>query len=404
MTQFRYEAYAAQGQVLKGTIEAGSLAKALSLLNQKGLQPYLTEPETNPQTEKRSFFSFGGVGLEWRARFVRQLATLMAAGITLDRALLILTQQAQKKSERTILESTRLAVINGKSLSEALSFKQSVFQPDEIGLVKASEQTGSTVPILNELASLLERRMQIRSKIASALVYPAFLLTLAPVSLLIIATVLVPNLAPLFENSGAAMPFALQSMIWLSTEFRERGPIWLVAFIGAVAIAVWLSKLKSVSSLWNRVSIGLPFVGVIKRKNEAARICRTLGSLIRSGAALQTALQAIVDVIGTPATQEKLREVRNKVSAGGKLGEALKLIPSIDSSSLQMIAIGEETNKLDTMLLHVAETEEQTLSAYIDRLMTLLTPLITIVLGLFVGGIVMSIMRAILSVNDLVGK
>jgi general secretion pathway protein F len=119
---------------------------------------------------------------------------------------------------------------------------------------------------------------------------------------------------------------------------------------------------------------------------------------------LQAALQAVVEVTTSKPTQDNLRKVRETVIAGSKLGDALKIIPSIDSSSLQMIAIGEETNKLETMLHHVAEGEEKALATYIDRLMTLLTPLLTIALGLFVGGIVMSIMRAILSVNELVAK
>ena len=119
---------------------------------------------------------------------------------------------------------------------------------------------------------------------------------------------------------------------------------------------------------------------------------------------MQAALQAVIEVTDSQPTQSDLQKVRELVISGSKLGDALKLVASIDKASLQMIAIGEETNKLDTMLHHVAENEEQSLNTYIDRLMTLLTPLLTIALGLLVGGIVMSIMRAILSVNELVAK
>jgi general secretion pathway protein F len=404
MALFRYEAFSTSGFTTKGTIEADSLPTALELLNQRGVRPYLAELDSSRVSERHSFFSIGKPGLEWRARFVRQLATLLAAGITLDRSLLLLSKQSTKKREQEIVAAVSKSVNSGESLSSALSGYLNLFQTDEIGLVRASEQTGSLVPVLEELAALLERRIELRSKLTSALVYPAFLLTLAPISLIVIATVLVPNLAPLFENSGAAMPFALQAMIWFSNEFRERGIIWLVLFALFIILLIWLSSQESILNSWNALALRLPFVGVIKRKTEAARICRTLGSLIRSGAPLQTALQAIVEVTRSKSTQKNLKRVLENVSAGRKLGDALKTITSIDSSSLQMIAIGEETNKLDTMLLYVADGEEKAVSNYVDRLMTLLTPLLTIALGLFVGGIVMSIMRAILSVNELVGQ
>jgi general secretion pathway protein F len=404
MMRFRYEALSGSGLEIRGIIEAQSLSAALELLHQKGVRPYLTEPDTDKKRDRTFFLPFSKPGLEWRSKIIRQLATLLAAGITLDRSLLLLSQQVAKKSERLIVESLSKAVNSGQSLSTALANQTNLFQADEIGLVKASEQTGSLVPVLEELAALLERRLQLRAKLTSALVYPAFLLTLAPISLIIIATVLVPNLAPLFENSGAAMPFALQAMIWCSTELHERGLIWLTFLVTLVAALWWMAQQPGFATGWNNILAKLPFIGIIKRKTEAARICRSLGSLIKSGAPLQTALQAIVDVSAVKTTQVNLQRVRERVSAGAKLGEALKLIPSIESSSLQMIAIGEETNKLDTMLLYVADGEEKAVASLIDRLMTLLTPLLTIVLGLFVGGIVMSIMRAILSVNELVAK
>ena len=404
MTQFRFEAFSNTGVITKGAVEANSIAAAITLLAQRNLRPYLVEPDTQTKQTTWFKFSFGKLGLEWRAQFVRQLATLLAAGITLDRSLHLMLQQAARKTERAAIEIIAMSVASGHSFSAAISKMDNLFMPDEIGLIKAGEQTGSPVAVLEELASLLERRIELRGKLASAMVYPAFLLALAPVSLIIIATVLVPNLAPLFENSGAAMPLALSAMIWFSREFQERGLLWL-ALLALLGILIsWLARLETMATLWSKYSLKLPFVGVLKRKTESARICRTLGSLIRSGSPLQIALQAVVEATPSRPTQVKLQKVRDLVVAGAKLGDALQAISSIGKSSLQMVAIGEETNKLDAMLLYVAAGEERAVSHYIDRVMTLLTPLLTIVLGLFVGGIVMSIMQAILSVNELVGK
>ena len=404
MTLFRFEAFSNTGTIAKGSIEASSSAAAIAILAQRNLRPYLVEPDT--ETKQTTWFQFtvGKLGLEWRAQFVRQLATLLAAGITLDRSLHLMVQQALRKSEMTAINGIAQSVTNGLSLSAALLKSDNLFKPDEIGLVKAGEQTGSPVPVLEELASLLERRIELRGRLVSAMVYPAFLLALAPVSLIIIATVLVPNLAPLFENSEAAMPLALSAMIWFSREFQERGLLWFGLLVLLGIIVAWLFQLERVSSLWSEHSLELPIVGTLKRKTESARICRTLGSLIRSGSPLQSALQAVVEATPSKPTQVKMQKVRDLVVAGAKLGDALRTVPSIAKPSLQMIAIGEETNKLDTMLLYVAVDEERSVSLSIDRLMTLLTPLLTIALGLFVGGIVMSIMQAILSVNELVSK
>jgi general secretion pathway protein F len=404
MTLFRYEAIAASGIAIKGQIEADTLSNALATLNQKNIRPYLAEPDNASEKSFQFKLILGRPRHQWRANFIRKLATLLAAGINLDRSLLLMAKQTARKTEIKIIESIAREVSNGQALSSALTKQNKLFQADEIGLVKASEQTGSLVPVLEELASLMERRLLLKSKLTSALVYPAFLLTLAPVSLIIIATVLVPNLAPLFENSGAEMPFALRAMIWFSKEFNERGLLWLLLSALLAVGIYWSIGLPAVSIFWARISTGLPFIGEIKRKSESARICRTLGSLIKSGAPLQTALLSILDVTGDKTTQSILQHVHEKVTAGAKLGDAMKAITSINSASLQMIAIGEETNKLDTMLLYVAEGEEKSLTSYIDRLMTLLTPLLTIALGLLVGGIVMSIMRAILSVNELVAQ
>ena len=404
MTRFRYEAFSSIGAIAKGAVEATTVAEAISLISGKNLRPYLVEPENRLAYSSNFKISFGKPNLEWRAKFVRQLATLLAAGITLDRSLYLMVQQATRKSEKIATDAISQGVTSGLALSSAISKSSDLFQPDEIGLIKAGEQTGSPVAVLEELASLMERRIELRGKLASALVYPAFLLALAPISLVIIATVLVPNLAPLFEGSGAAMPLALRAMIWFSNEFHDRGVVWFVIIVFFCIAVFWLGRLEKVAAVWSERSLKLPFVGLLKRKTESARICRTLGSLIRSGAPLQSALQAIVEVTASKLTQTKLQKVRDAVVAGAKLGDALKIIPSIDKTSLQMIAIGEETNKLDTMLLYVAAGDEQAVAQYVDRMMTLLTPLLTIALGLLVGGIVMSIMQAILSVNELIGK
>jgi general secretion pathway protein F len=404
MTLFRYEAFSTTGATSIGNIEAATLPAALSLLSQRNLRPYVLVPESQVTKISQLSFSFAALGLEWRVRFVRQLATLIAAGVTLDRSLLLMESQVNRASEKKIFESLLTNIRAGFPLSTALAKLDKLFKPDEIGLIRASEQTGSIAVVLDELATLLERRIELQGKITSALVYPAFLLALAPISLIIIATVLVPNLAPLFENSGTRMPFALGAMIWISQEFRDSGFVWMAIFILAGLLVYKICNTVATSAAWSSTSLRLPFWGPIKRKAESARICRTLGTLIKSGSPLQSAMQAVVDTVPSVQTKLQLEKARVGINTGKTLAESLKAVRAIDKMALQMVAIGEETNKLDTMLLYIANLEEKYVEQLIDRLMALLTPFLTILLGMLVGGIVMSIMRAILSINDLVGQ
>lgn len=403
MTLFHFEAFAPSGQTIEGVVEADSLPNALSLLRQRGINPYRAEPTSSSLqqafTIKGSMFP--GLGLEWRARTTRQIATLLAAGITLDRALKILGSQAKQSREKRFIESVLDKVSSGQAFSTAIMNISSQFKIDEIGLIRAGEQSGSLVTVLEELATLLERRLQLRGKLASALIYPAFLLALAPISLIIIATILVPNIAPLFDNSEATMPFALRAMIWTSEEFQNHGVVWVLGFLGLLSASYFALRQPTFRGKLQSLFKRLPMIGVVKKRSDASRICRTLGSLLRSGSPLQTALSTVTDVTADSITQNMLRAAKDAVSSGEKLATALRMVPALDATALQMIAIGEETNKLDTMLLFVADTEEKALANYIDRLMTLLTPILTVAMGLFVGGIVMSIMRAILSVNEL---
>jgi general secretion pathway protein F len=399
MTLFRFEAFAPSGQTIDGVIEADTLPDALSVLRQRGLSPFVAEQTSSsvqPSAESITL-PWHRLGLEWRSRIIRQLATLLAAGITLDRALHILATQASRPKEQNILDGILNQVLSGRPLSTAISGSSSQFRADEVGLIKAGEQSGSLVSVLEELSTLLERRQQLKGKLVSALIYPAFLLALAPISLVIIAAVLVPNIAPLFENSGASMPFALRAMIWASEKFHTHGLIWLLATLCLVALTYITLRNNKISGRAYYIISAFPIVRTIRKRTDASRICRTLGSL-------QIALSTVTEVTTDSGVQSKLRAARDAVSGGEKLAKALKIIPSLDSTALQMIAIGEETNKLETMLLYIADAEEKALANYVDRLMTLLTPVMTIIMGLLVGGIVMSIMKAILSVNELAAK
>jgi general secretion pathway protein F len=403
MTRIRYEAFTSTGQRSVGVLEAESVSSALQSLKQQGLSAYRAELADDAIPKPGSHrFKFGAGDTKWRADLCRQLATLLASGITIDRGLRLLLVTSRSKTATTFLKEVLEKVTGGKSLSQALSTGSRPFPPDEVGIIRAAEQSGRIVTGLEELATLLIKRAQFRSNLTSSLLYPAFLLALAPVSLVFIGTILVPNLAPIFEGSGAPMPFVLRLMTGVSDLINGYWPVLLAAISAIVAaIYVFRSRIGSaLRDLWRR----LPIAGKIVRKLELIRIARTLGMLIKAGNPLQLALTQTRAALSAQAVQDSIGLAERAVAGGQRLASALKHVKCFDETTRQMIAVGEESNTVDAMLLYIAEGEERTLAAYLERITTFASPLMTLVMGLLIGGLVISIMRAILSVNELALK
>jgi general secretion pathway protein F len=402
MMQYRYQAYDGSGRAVKGALDAANEAEALGRLNGQGLMPF----ELSLETGKAPSWLTMEIGrrapnLAERARIMRQLATLLGAGIVIDRALRLLELQAPTRRTKRLAAVAAEAVAEGKPLSAALARPDSGFAPDEIGLIKAGEQAGALTPVLEDLSAMLEKRVELRGRLVSALVYPAVLIVMALISLTVIATVLVPNIAPLFEQSGAPMPTILWVMTGFSALVTDHGRETGIAALLLLLLAVMIFRQPAVRRGLEALGLRLPVFGSLMRLRESARICRTLGALLRGGAALQSAIAATGEAARGRLTRIELATAIENVTAGRKLADALTGVHVLDGAARQMIAIGEETNRLDTMLLHIASSNEVEAAARLERLMTLLTPLLTVALGLLVGGIIMSVMRAILSVNDL---
>ena len=302
------------------------------------------------------------------------------------------------------LERAHAALVAGTPLSRSLAQSGANFTAAEIGLVRAGEQSGSLVSALAELAASLERQNEARGKLASALIYPAFLLCLAPISLTIIALVLVPNIAPLFENSQADMPLALRAMVFATNELTEHGPIWLLFTMLLIFAAAWATAKPRVRSWFRDFVARLPLLGRFMRRRELARLSFTLASLLSGGMALQAALAQVQDVASQPQNRTGLAKAMESISSGKRLSDGLRDVPCFDRAALQLVAAGEDSNRLPDMLRYIGASEERSAERSIERFMTILTPLLTVAIGLLVGGIVMSVMQAILAVNEIAAR
>jgi general secretion pathway protein F len=399
MSQFHYRAFDRQGQIVAGEIAAASQSEALHHLKAQGLMAFETTMggALNPrwnwlQTE------IGGTGLSLaqKAQFAKMLASLLQAGVALDRSLQLMMRSKSHRKLDGLAASALAGITAGQPLSAQLQQAQG-FSSDEIGLIKSGEQTGHLAVVLAELATSLEKRLALRDKLTSALVYPVLLVIMAVASLVVIATVLVPNIAPIFAQAKTGMPWIVRAMTSVNDLVEQQGAALLAACVVA-GLMLWLAgQTMVVKSFMEKFALRVTAL----RKLESARLCRTLATLLRNGVQLEKALRMTADAVRYGVTRAQLLAATERLIGGARLAASLDGVSVLDVTARQMIAIGEETNRLDMMLTYVADANEADSSRRLERAVTLLTPLITIALGLLIGGLIMSVMRAILSINDL---
>ncbi len=400
MKELLYRAYDSSGQLRGGTILAKNEQDALERISDLGLYPVTVTQGTQGllKTWLGREIGRGAPSLKFRSLFLHMLSSLLEAGVPLDSALRAIEVSGTSKAITRMSSSALKLVTEGKSLSVALAETPSGFQPLEIGLIKSGEQNGLLMKSLSSLSRDMKKQMEMRSKLVSAMTYPLVLIVMAIASLIVIVSVLVPNLAPLFEQSAQTPPLIIRIFTGLREVFVSQG--WLImfsllAFSGLVWVALRQEAVKSrIHAGWYKLPIA--------RKREAARICRTLSLLLGNAMPVQHAIRFAADVCKSVRTHNEMKTACDKVVGGMRFHTAMRDVSVLRESELQLIGIGESTNKIDSMLAHVALTLDDEADQTLERLMTLLTPLATIALGGLIAGLIMSVMSAILSVNELV--
>jgi general secretion pathway protein F len=406
MPTFRYRAYGAQGEFREGSIEAVTQDAAGDLLWAQGLTPFqmrLADPSAKPWWQ-RELLSGQRSPLAELASFTREFATLSAAEVPLDDALRILSEQATSSGTRALATSLLTDILNGTTLSDAMRRQSSTFSADYVAVVHAGEIGGAVGQVLEELADLLERRQDVRARIQSALVYPMILLALSILSLAVIIGVLVPSIAPIFADGTKPMPGFIRFLMLVQSSWPEilAGSIVTAAvIIGAVTMTL---KRPDVRLAVDRWKVKLPILGAFIRQHETARFTRTLSTLLKAGVPLLQASMSARTVVANRHMGAGLDLAIDAVREGAALHLALEATTALPPMALRMIAVGEEARKLDRMLLRVAMTLESQTQQSIDRFMTALTPLLTIMIASLVGGLIMTVMGAISNISELVTR
>jgi general secretion pathway protein F len=406
MPRYRYRAYDGAGALKSGEIEGLSDTGVLDQLRAAGLFPVEAVEQGHVREERwweRDLFAGRTLPATSLALFTRELSTLVEAGIPLDEALRIVTLHPMTKAMRKVVEETLAHVLEGASLSEAME-RQGRYGDFYCSMVRAGEAGGNLAEVLRQLAAFLERSVETRARIRSALVYPCVLVLMALGALVLIATVLLPTLVPIFRDAGAEPPYLIQRMLDAQAMVADH---WIVlCVIAAVAVvglvALWQYPHARIAG--HRLVLRMPVLGDLVTLGETAKLARTLASLLGSGVPMLTALRIVGNVAGNAVFAAALADASEEVKEGRMLSQALHKSGVFPGLMLRLVAVGEETGRLEPMLRHVEKIFETQVHRRLEQLLTLLTPALTIVMGLIVGGLIMSVMGAILSINELAIK
>ncbi|MCC7248874.1 MAG: type II secretion system F family protein [Lysobacter sp.] len=394
MPLYRYKALNARGETLDGQMEAASDAEVVLRLQEQGHLPVETV-----------LASGGGGDSAWRAlfkpkpfagprlvQFTQQLATLLGAGQPLDRALSILLELPEDEAAKRAIADIREAVRGGASLSTALERQHGVFSRLYVNMVRAGESGGSLQETLQRLADYLERSRALRGRVTNALIYPAILLTMVGFSLMFLLGYVVPQFSLMYENLDAELPLFSRFVLGLGLFVRD----WWWVLVAIPAVGLWWFDRKrrepAFRAKFDEWLLRRKFAGPLVAKIETARLARTLGTLLRNGVPLLTAMGIGGRIIGNQAliadVESASADVKNGVGLSAALGKG-KRFPRL---ALQMIQVGEESGALDTMLLKTADTFDAETSQALDRMLAALVPIITVVLAAVIGFVIMAVL------------
>jgi len=404
MARFLYKSVSATGEVVEGEIEAASRELVVERLRAQGHVPIRAEEVTGPGRGRLSFGrtkSLRGVGHKDVVIMTRELATLLNAGLPLDRAMTIVGELTRAGAMKSLVERVLEKVRGGATFADALSDYEQVFPNYYTGMVRAGEAGGSLDTVLNRLADSLERSQALRENVRSALQYPILVVIMAIVSLAILMTAVIPEFQPLFENAGAALPISTQIVIGAS-DFMVS--YWWAILVAILVVALFIQRHNADPAgrlRWDRWVIGLPVIGSLVIKIEVARFSRTLGSLLANGVSGLNALAMTAETAENWALVEALVEAQDRMAKGEGLARPLAATGLFPHLALQLIQVGEESGRLEDMLLRIADIYDDEVKRTIDRILGMLVPGITIVLGILIALIIGSILAAILSSYDL---
>lgn len=404
MPRFTYKAVSPEGEVIEGEIDAATRQAVVDRLHADGHVPIRAEESRRAAGSPRGMtglFQPRRVRHEDLVLLTRELATLLQAGLPLDRAMSVMLDLAPAGPVHDLMEAVREKVRGGATLADALGDHPAVFPNYFIGMVRAGEAGGALENVLARLAETLERAQALRDNVQAALRYPALVVIMAVASLAILMTFVIPEFRPLFEDSGTAMPLSTQIVIGVSDLLAAYW--WLIGLVllaGVLALRQY-NQTPEGRLRWDTWKIEAPVFGELLTKIEVARFSRTLGTLLTNGVSVLNAMSMTIDTLDNRAFAGAASQAQGRLAKGEGLADPLAETGVFPGLALQLVRVGEETGRLDAMLLRIADIYDDEVKRAIQKMLSLLVPLITLVLGILIAGIIGSMISAIMSSYDL---
>lgn len=404
MALYAYQAYTKDGKKITGTVDATSVTAVREQLSRSGLYPIsvtTAAAEEMSLIQRLGHFFHRRVKTKEKILLTKQLSVLLRSGIPLLEAFELLIDQFEGRL-RVMLISIKDRLREGSSLAEALAQYPDVFDNVYVQLVRAGEATGRLEIILERLTSYMERREEISSRVRSAMTYPLIQLGLVLLVLVGLMTFVVPSLADQFRRSKKELPWSTELLMNISDFIRSYYLLVVIAILGLVLLFRWWKSTPSGARTYDKIKLKIPIVRFFARMGAVAQFSRTLGMLIESNVNFAEALDIVCNIIDNRILAQSLMQARENIIKQGRIAEYLRETGVFPPVAIYLIKTGEESGKLDTMLLTVAQNYETELKEYADGLSDALGPIMMIVMGITVGFIVISIAQPMMQQAQLV--
>ena len=394
---YQWEGRSRDGRLLKGIRRESSAARVRAELQRDGITPLRVRARRLRRSQRR------GIKPVDVAFMVRELATVLEAGLPVVQALDITAESQHLARMQELLETLSRDVAAGAPLSEAMKRHPRQFGSLHTSLVAAGEGSGRLPELLASLATWLERRERIRKKISSALSYPLAVLGIAAIVVGLMLVYVVPEFERMFAGYGAELPPLTRAVVGLSESLRASGPAWAAATAAATGALVWARRrISGARYLEDRLKLRLPFIGGLFARAALARFMRTLATLLEAGLPAVEALDAAAGACGNRVYEAVIRRTREEVAAGQGLRRAMTYLAVLPPALARMLGVGEETGRLGEMCAHLAERYDEELHTAADRMGALLEPLLMTILGVLIGGLVLAMYLPVFGMGSVI--
>ena len=405
MPVFQYRAITTDGSITEGHLEAGGRQEVFRQLEELGLNPVRIDERAEVTAgEKRHFqlpWQRKKVSLGAIENFTRQLSSLLAAGVSLSRALRILCKEASSPVAREKWKSVHNLVIDGVSLAEAMARSPETFPRVYVAMVQAGETGGFLDVVLEQIADFQNRERELRSRVLSALIYPCVLLFLAICVLIFLMVFFIPRFKTIFLGFGAALPFITQAIVFASEVIVKYGAfVVIICVIAALLIHKWLHTERG-RRIWQQWLLKIPGLGQLTARFAMMRFCRMLGTLIGAGVPLISALRVARESLGNQTLNDALNYSIERIQQGDSLAVSLLNCPQLfPGSILEMISVAEETSRLEHELTRIAQVTEKDLDRQIRTAISLVEPLMLFFMATFIGTIFVGMVIPIFTIQE----